>query len=188
MQIKYYNELDLDKISLEPLTDDNYHLVEGFSCGNIFFDEFLAEDALYEISSRIYLIVYDNNTLLGFFGLSSTGLTTIRSDEHNKEIFNKSAIEISFFAIDTSFQHMYFNEKAKEEKMKIYLSDIVFIMIISYIQNYMKKFIGIEFVVLYSVPEAVKFYQKHNFEEFDDSMMPSTKQYLSDCTPMVFKL
>lgn len=186
--IKYYEEMNLNKISFEPLTDDNYHLVEGFSCGNAYFNEFLFYDAMYETSSKIYLIVYDNDTLLGFFGLSATGITTIRESEHVKETFNRPAIEITYFAINNEFKHMWYNEKAKKDGNKVYLSNIIFSKLVRFIQQDVRDILGFEFIILYSVPEAVKFYRKHEFQNFDEYMIPGNKQYLSNCTPMVFTL
>lgn len=183
-KFKYYSEMDLSKISLEPLTNENYHLVEGFSCGNIFFDEFLAEDAIYETLSRIYLIVYDENVLLGFFGLSATGLSAINISERVKENYNKPAVEISYFAIDINFQHMLYNEKSKDEIVKIYLSNIVFAKLLQYIEEKISKVIGFNYIILYSVPEAVQFYKKHGFEDFNEYMIRSNKQMLSECVPL----
>lgn len=172
--------MEISNIKIEPLTNLNINLVEGFSCGEIFFDEYLIEDSLYEIP-KTYLIICDNN-LLGYFSITATGL--LHSEYENgelKQIYNKPAIEINYFAIDVNYQH-----KIISTENKLYYSNLIFYNILYFINNI--DILGFEFIVLYSVPSAINFYKKHGFKEFESYMSANDKQYLQGCTPLFIKI
>lgn len=179
---KYFSEINLDEIHIEALNYDNHYLIKGFSCGNINFDEFLHEDAIYEHRVVTYLIVYQNN-LLGFFAISASGINKIEEGIN----YNLSAIEINYFALENKYHHISFNEEEEKKKTKFYLSDVIFSKILNFISNNIINIVGAEFIVLYSVPEAVDLYTRNEFKNFEEYMNCSNKPYLRECIPMYIK-
>ena len=178
--MQYYNEININNIKIEPLTEQNDYLVEGFSCGEIDFDKFIYYDALGN-ECKIYLILY-KNIMLGFFGITATGIITNKMENDNiKEIYNEPAIEINYFAIDVNYQH-----KIISTENKLYYSNLIFYNILYFINNI--DILGFEFIVLYSVPSAINFYKKHGFKEFESYMSANDKQYLQGCTPLFIKI
>lgn len=181
--MQYYNEININNIKIEPLTEQNDYLVEGFSCGEIDFDKFIYYDALGN-ECKIYLILY-KNIMLGFFGITATGIITNKMENDNiKEIYNEPAIEINYFATDEKYHGMYIDEQHSEQET---LSDIIFIKVLSFIAE-IQNIIGFKYIILYSVKPAVNFYKKHNFEEFNKYMVRNVKQYINDCIPLFIRI
>ena len=47
---------------------------------------------------------------------------------------------------------------------------------------------GANKIILYSVPDAVKFYERSGFKPFENYMLQSNERYLEGCIPMYFDL
>lgn len=192
----YVEEINLEKIKIESLTEDNHHLVKDFCCSNDVFEEFLVIKALSSNDTRTYLFIYDNEKeriLLGYFSISASGISIMndgRSDAEKVGVrkFNMSAIEISHFALCEQFQHMFWDEGSKIENYKFYLSDVLFLELMKYITNEVLSVIGAAFIVLYSVPKAENLYRRNEFMSFEDFMIPDIKRYLEDCVPLYLKI
>lgn len=193
---KYVNEIDENKLLMQPLTRDNYDLVKGLSCRNEILDDFLINDAIYERGTRTYLFIYDDEgskKILGFFSLSASGVSLISYKEgkgvkEEEQRYNASGVEIANFALDSEFHHMYWSEISKKEGIKFYLSDFLFTKVLEYITNDIIEVIGITFITLYSVPEAESLYRRRKFEYFGDFMIANNKRYLDGCIPMYIKI
>lgn len=186
---KYCCEINLDNIILKPLTKDNFYLVKGFCCENEVFDNFLLKEALFDNSTKTYLILYEN-ILLGFFSLSASGISIINDSHENKEShrFNISAIEISHFALNKHFHHLYYDRQAKEENEKYFLSDICLEYILTYIVENVTTIIGAKFIILYSIPKAESLYKRLDFKNFESFMIPNHKRYYEGCTAFFLKI
>lgn len=186
---KYVHEINREKIRIKPLTNENYNLVKGFYCGNETLDMFIIEDALYDDNTLTYLLTYvkdDTELLFAYFSISASGVS--QKDNTETQQFNISAVEINNFALNKEYQHLYWNEKYKKLKIKFYLSDILFNMVLEYIMTKVATVVGVSCITLYSVPEAESLYRRNNFCSFEDYMIPYNKRYLDGCIPLYLKL
>ena len=48
--------------------------------------------------------------------------------------------------------------------------------------------IGASKIVLYAVPKAIRFYKRHGFKDFGDTMYGDEGYYVEGCKPMFFDM
>ena len=68
------------------------------------------------------------------------------------------------------------------------LSRALFGLLIKYIENITRNYVGATHISLYSVPQAINFYKRSGFVEFDSYMQRDKKNYIARCTPMFLTL
>ncbi len=119
-------------------------------------------------------ILLDSNkeNIIGFFSLKATTLIT---DQANSRITGEPALEIYNLAV------------SKDHILQGIGTTLVFgaIHIAQYIN---KNHIGIKYIVLTSVPEAVDFYKKCKFVKMEDYYTLPTDNENNSCIPMIMKL
>ena len=59
---------------------------------------------------------------------------------------------------------------------------------ISYMDDISHRIIWASKIVLYAVPQAISFYERHGFKEFGDTMYGDEGYYVEGCKPMFFDM
>lgn len=194
---KYAREIKFDSLRIEPLTNDNKILVDGFYSNNDVIDNFFKKEALTDTKVATHLIIDSlTNDLISFFSLSASGISINMSSQKLRESinrFNIPAIEINYFAIDKKYRHLFYDEITEKENEEYFLSDMLFEKILELILEFRKN-IGFSFITLYSVPNSknpnkpLNIYTRFNFETFEEYMEANKKRYLEGCIPMYIKI
>lgn len=180
----YIKEIKTENIKIEPFTIKHSGLVKGFFCDNEYIDNYIHNEALTDRKAKTYLFIYDNQ-LLGFFSISAKGISI---NNEPKKPFNLPSIEISYFALDQKYHHMYYNEQSEIELDKFYLSDVLFVLTTKFIKEEIATRVGAMFVTLYSVPRAEDLYKRNDFMNFEPIMLAENKSKLEGCIPLYAKI
>lgn len=177
------------------LDDKNLDLLENFTCGHDELDRYVKEDAFKDNSigkGVTYLVVDKRNAkLVAYYTLSSTSLLFF----DDKDISNKKSIdevvirgipsiEIKMFAVRKSFQDVFYKD---EENQQILVSDVILGAVIGDIYNIVTSTLGARMIVLNSVPDAVKFYERNCFLPLGE-YISLYDEYSKDCVPMYMML
>ncbi len=176
--IAYGEEIDF-KLSL--LSPSSVELLGDFDCGNGVINDYLKKDSCGDGGCVTYLVV-DKATrkIIGFASLACSGIHyCIGSYRHTLP-----AIEIKYFAITSGLHKLPQDRKEKH----YYFSDRVLCELIRCCNDITERIIGAEYIVLYSVPEAVSFYRRNGFKEYDKFMNSDNIRFLEGCTPMYLVL
>jgi hypothetical protein len=75
-----------------------------------------------------------------------------------------------------------------EDEDDMYFSDYLLCDIIKKIVDFTENICGANSIILYSVPYAIKFYERNGFEPFKEYMVSSDDSYLNECEPMWLQL
>ena len=167
--------------TIEKLSPDNGKLLGDFSCGNEVIDHYLYEDAIKDTSSICYVCIdSSSNEVIGFAALSCSGIH-FEVDSMRKTI---PAIQITYFAIDIKIQDLLYDDKDDH----FYFSDMFLCDMIKMCRDITENYIGAEYIILYSVPDAKHFYERNMFEDYTQYMKSDRYAYLDDCVPMFMQL
>lgn len=151
------SKIDLTKLHIEKLSDDNLSLTEDFDCRDLDLNEFLKEDALDHQKEHIavtYLCFYEEN-LVGYF----TWLTdAIEIRGRDKRVFRKigmtyrtyPAIKIGRLAIDKRY---------RKQGIGSYLLKTVISNVLKYSED-----IGCRYITVDAYPRVKDFYGRMNFK------------------------
>lgn len=175
---KYGKEI---KARVEMLTSSNVGLLKNYDCGNKGMNETFRFE-LSQDTMSVSFIVIDNNTnnVICVYSLSCASIVLEIDKRHNMY----PAVEIKFFALDIDYQHMPFDNDGRKEK----LSDVIFAYIINSITHFTDTQCGADVVILYSTPNAVRFYKHFGFMKFPTDYLTNDIKYLTGCTPMYMRL
>lgn len=175
-----------DDIEIKLFTHNMKDKIKNFYCGNDALDKFIQHDALssdkYE-DYRTYVFVLKDQ-IIGYFALSAKGMTMSIGPQY----FNMPAIELSYFALDEQYHHIYYDEEAEKDNDRFYLSDVLLIKILTYIKEKIYPLVGIRYITLYSVPLAEDLYRRNDFVDFESVMLHENKSYLDGCIPLYTRL
>lgn len=179
------------------LDEENINTTTLFNCGNFVINEFLKFKALESSNrneSKTYIFLNElENKVIGFFSLKCSAIycdISINREENETNVegrrtINFPAIEIDYFAIDEEYQGLKYDETEDDEPFN--LSDALFGDILGVCLE-VSKIIAFKFLILYSVPDAVNFYKKHNFEEFYKFMNKMNNMHVEECIPMFIEI
>ncbi|MFH1181621.1 MAG: GNAT family N-acetyltransferase [Candidatus Woesearchaeota archaeon] len=145
--------IDLDKIKVVNLS--KVYDLSKFDCGVSDLNEFIQKDAFeYEEQrlARTFLLIYDNNVLIGFFSLVNDA---IRLDDDEKEedgldcpMHEFPATKIARFAVQKEYQ-------GKK------VGSTMLMMAVGYILD--SKYSASRFVTVDSYPDKVSWYERFKF-------------------------
>ena len=175
------------KYSINEISSVNDRLIEEFSCGNMVIDNCLKKA---RVSAGATLVVIDEiaGHIVAFCTYTTSGLSKMVSDYVNNKCIKYRvtypAAEIKYFAVDEKYQHMSYDNEDDNYK----ISDHFLCEIIRRLSVISDKIIYFEYVILYSVPDAVSFYKRNNFEEFTEYMEHDAHYHIENCTPMFLAL
>ncbi len=147
---------------------------ERFKCGNEVIDADFV-DTEFDRRYVSYVVTDDSNgNIIAIYSLScSACIYTI----YEKTYFVPSA-EIALFAVDQRYQDIKFKDGDD------CLSSAILSELLYFIFNITDNTIGAPKIVLYATPNAVPFYSKCGFVEFQKDMLQNQDRFLDGCTPM----
>ena len=175
--MKYGEQYSVD---IQILTKENQKYVEGFSCGNPYIDAYFRMEAVCDRTSVTYLFLdTDDDRLIACVTIACSAIFT---DNENEEQFSTilSAMEVK----DERYQHIPYTATSESPS----LSDCLFDYMIAYMDEISHTQIGASKIVLYAVPQAIHFYERHGFKEFGDTMYGDEGYYVEGCKPMFFDM
>lgn len=152
-------------------TKEYSNMTSEFTCGEEPFDSYLNEEALEDRLNGggvTYIVIdQDENRLIAYYTISTSTVhfvdnydfeyEDIPDDEKRKHYSPISAIIINMFAVNNIYQDCIYEGEVVSAK--------VLESIIGKIYTMSTDIIGAKMIILCSVPDAVDFYKKSNFEE-----------------------
>ncbi|MFU0827853.1 MAG: hypothetical protein ACFWTJ_10045 [Lachnoclostridium sp.] len=177
---KYGNEISYDIIKLGK---NNYTLLKDFDCGSETLNNYFREECENDDSVVTYLFVDKKlNKLIGCVSLACSGIMY----EVGKYVNTFPAIEIKYFAVRSCYQDLLY--EASEDSEHYYFSDELLSSIIFKCCDISQNIIGASYLILYSVKDAVHFYRRNKFIEYNEYMKKNKNQEITDCYPMFLPL
>ena len=191
----YGQEIEYKLVKLDRVTDVN-RLIARFDCDNLMLNYYLGTQALHDTEHTTYLFVSpDDSEMYGYVSFQCSGLSTLTQDEHKWRI-TSPAIQISYFALETVYQHLLY----RPDVAHLYLSDMMIQDVISLLANIATQTVAAKYLIAYSLPTAEKFYRRNGFKAFSEyiSTIPSTdkvkkavadeSQFIQECVPMFLEI
>lgn len=173
-------------IDFRKVRSEDIERLQSFDCGNPSINSFVKHECLDTHKSVTYLFIdEDTENIIGFCSICCSGI--LLKDGKNKVITysNLPAVEIDFFAVDETYRNIPLEKNSKKHET---LSRALFSFLIKYIESITNRFIGATYISLYSVPQAISFYKRCGFSEFEPYMQRDKKRYIEQCTPMFLTL
>lgn len=182
------------KTKIEVLTPENKQLISMFDSGVFAFNEYINSSAIQDMGNGdgvTYLIENikseDNIEIVAYYTISSASIINIYIDEENCESSERekyflpiSSFMINMFAVNKKYQDCYFKDKL--------ISSLVLKYIIGTLYEMSINIIAAKMIILCSVPDAVKFYEKNNFKKIDECYTIFDKVDAMDNIPMYLTL
>ena len=167
-------------LSSEPLSETNQYLLESFSCGNLDLDNHIKRH--YNDYNVVTRIVIDTKLLLPVcvYSLCCTAMLV----ESSNKVYPSPAVEIETFAVNESYQDIYFDE----DKDSGCISNIIFDKVCWRIMNFTDEYCGANNIVLYATEDGYPFYLKSGFQPFPEYVRRDGSRFLDGCNPMFFTL
>ncbi|MCL2811818.1 MAG: hypothetical protein FWD25_08015 [Clostridia bacterium] len=160
--------------------------IDDFDCGNQNLNQYVAADR-HDASTVGYLFLDDKrDNVISYASVACAGVM-IRGDIPGETFVDNenttlSAMEIKIFATAKQYQHMKMHETSTKEDT---LSSRIFRQTLFVLRNISVRHIGSKGVVVYSVPKAVSFYERHGFFRFSNEMTRNAECFLAGCVPMI---
>ena len=150
--------INIKKMRIEKLSEDNLKFTEGFDCGDDDLNEFLKEDAFHYQKGKIavtYLCFY-MNVLVGYYSLSNDAIEIKGKakkilDKLKKRQRTYPTIKIGRLGIDNKFQR---------KRIGTMLIDVVVGTALVHSNNVGCRYINVD---AYNQPDAIAFYNNNNF-------------------------
>lgn len=169
-------------IDIQLLTPQNKRYTDRFFCDYPSIDAYFQEAAPYDPTVVTYLFIdAEEDELIACATISCSAIFNLDDKDRFSTIL--SAMEIKFFAVDEKYKHLPYTKNAK-----LTLSHYILIYMLKMMQDLSHNSVGAAKVVLYSVPEAVRFYKRCDFKEFGDTMFGDKGIFVDGCVPMYFDL
>ena len=163
------------------LNEDTKKYLSEYTCGNMGIDDHFHEKAINDKSTTTFLFIdKEESRAITCVSLSCSRIDYVHSI-HGHE--STSAFEIKFFATDEDYQ-----KRPYDENNTTTLSKSIMNILIVFLKNTCRKYIGATHIVLYSVPKAKNFYLDCGFLEFEEYMEKKEEHFTHDCIPMYMPL
>lgn len=179
MGVRYGNQIPIDIIRLSP---ENGKYTQDFFCDNKAIDHYFRNMASHDPTAVTYLFVdSEKDSPIACVTLACSAIFTTDCGEQFSTIL--SAMEILYFAVDESYKHIPYIKGSP-----LTLSHYILSYMLDQMKDMSHTHIGASKVVLYSVPEAVHFYERCDFKEFGDTMYGDKGTFVNGCVPMYYDL
>ena len=173
-------------ITFRKVEPDDIEQIKKFDCGNKNINFFIQNECLESKKNVTYLFVDDaSKDIIAFCSICCSGILLKDSDGKVRTFTNIPSVEIDFFAVDEKYSKMPLDKDSTRYET---LSRALFGLLIKYIENITRNYVGATHISLYSVPQAINFYKRSGFVEFDSYMQRDKKNYIARCTPMFLTL
>lgn len=177
MSYNYGNEIPYEIVKLTP---KHYDSLEHFDCEHDVINNYFKKECKKDYSVVTCLFINPtNNEILGCASIQCSG---IRHEVDLNYVKTHPAIEIKYFAVLNKYQKLLYSDDIDDEHY--YFSDDLLGFLISKCLEFSKNVIGADFIILYSVPNKVHFYERNHFKKYDEFMSRDNNQEISDCSPM----
>lgn len=176
-------ELKPDDFYMEVVFKDSASIFSSFSCGNEEIDKYFRTEAINDTEKVCYAYrCKRDESAIGFATLCCSGINI----NDLKLVKLAPAMKIDYFAVSERYQDMRFPGSNEEDHF--YISDAFLCELIRNAVTISESYVGAGFIILYSVPDAVHFYERNGLETFEEFMKPENERYLEGCTPMYMPL
>lgn len=174
-------------ISFRRVTSNDKELLKSFSSNNGAIDRFIQNECFNSNRDVSFIFVDDENSrVMCFCSICCNGISVNQvSDEGELYITNIPAIEIDFFAVDESYRSCPMDKDSSRYET---LSQAFLLFIMKYIEGISETGVGATYISLYSVPDAVNFYKRCGFVEFEPYMKGDEKPFINGCVPMFYQI
>lgn len=182
------------------LTPEDEHLVNVFNSGDFAFNNYINRTALKDMLTGdgvTYLVenIKENNNseMIAYYTISAASIINIYKDTYENDseeeafvpenleyLMPISAFMINMFAVNSNYQDCYYND--------CLISSLVLKYIIGTLYEMSVNIIGAKGIILCSVPTAVSFYEKNNFQKIDECYTILDKVDALDNIPMYLTL
>ena len=161
--VKFADEVQIDVLDLSEIAPE---VLSAFSCGTEGLDQFLQERAKNDSAKTFLFVDVDRNRIVAYTSLSCSAIMYAVEDE--------DAIMLRY------------EEDAPNSRLT--LSCHLFRYIVDHIRDIAQNQVGAEYIVLYSVPKAIHFYERNLFNRFKGEMVGNADPYLMGCQPMYMEI
>lgn len=172
-----FEEVKNFKYKFKRISSVDIELIEEFSCGSPELDKKLLQMKDNDDGTTFVFLDETNGQIIGYCTYCASGLK--KSYENDSVTY--PAAEIKYFAIDKTYQH-----KAYDEDFNF--SDLMLCEVMRRLIEISENSISFDYILLYSVPDAVSFYKRNGFYEFTEFMEHDSYNYINGCIPMFFPL
>lgn len=181
MNYRHYSYGEQIEYAIERLTTENYDCVKDFECGNEVINEYLKKKALHDMLGTTYVIIDKNDGIaLGYCTICCSGIT----HKYQNSVRTLPSIEIRYFAIINRLHKLQFSP----DDAHYYFSDHMMYSFMYYCADITSNTIAAQYIILYSVPDAIKFYERVGFCKFSEFYERNTYKYLDGCEPMYIQI
>lgn len=163
------------------LTEDTYHFVRGFKCGNTSINDYLQTKALFDDLGTTYLVIDTKDSVaIGYCTMCCSGITF----RYQNNVRTLPSIEIRYFAITNRLHKLLFDDIEEH----YYFSDYILGYFMNKCSEISEEHLAARYILLYSVKDAVNFYKRIGFTEFTDFFEPDQYRYIDGCKPMYIEI
>ena len=155
----------------------------SFNCGSEYIDRYFREELLNDDDAVSYCFWAnaEKQELVGIASLSCSGIIIRSASSYNIT----PAVEVKIFAVDERYQHTIFPGADEDAG---HWSDYCWYYLMEIVYGITDKHCGAGHIVLYSVPDAVTFYKRHDFKAFAELMAMPSNMVIDGCIPMFLNL
>lgn len=181
---------DFEFIPLEKNTV-NQKVLEEFDCGNWIFNEFLQNDAIntsLKLQGKTYILIDANEKekeITKIFAFATIRTNALYYHDKKNILQNHSAIEVMYFAIRKSLQHV----RAFTIDSNKYYSTYFFELLLQKLYEISNYTISFEYIFLRANDSGKKLYQRKLFLPAKNFLIPFEEDDKeNECIPMYFPL
>lgn len=191
------NEIDYFNPAVKLLTKNDRFLINAFDSGEFPFNHFLSSEALRDMENGdgvTYLVVNEKQNgksdLVAYYTISTGAINIVDrldfedeempEDEKKEHYLPISAFMIKMFAVNEKYQDCYFDDRL--------ISSLILKNIISELYDMSVNIIGAKRIILCSVPCAVDFYKRNEFQILTEKYTILDKADALDNIPMYLTL
>ena len=176
--------VNLNECHMEAVSNESASIFSEFTCGNPSIDKYFHDDVMTDAKNVCY--VFRNQKNGDIIGLAALCCSGINLDDHDLvELI--PAVKIDYFAVSEKYQDIDVSNSNNPDD-KYYISDAFLCLLIQEIRRIAEAYIGATHIILYSVPDAIHFYERNLFGDFERYMKPEQYHYLDGCKPMYMAL
>lgn len=177
-------KIDMNNCCMEVVSEESASIFSGFTSGSPEIDRYFREDAASDPRNVCYAFYNQKNgDVIGLAALCCSGINL--NDAKLVELI--PSIKIDYFAVSEKYQDIELSGSDDPEE-RYFVSDAFLSFLIKEIREITESYLGATHIVLYSVPDAVHFYERNLFGDFEEFMKPEQYRYLDGCKPMYMAL
>ncbi len=160
----------------------NYPAIAQFDCRDDAINGIFKKH-IKQIHSVSYAFIDSvSGKIISFVSLCSSAIQRQKDDS----LHSLPAIELKLFGVDKNYQH----EVMTYENKQVKFSEFTFMWVLAFINNVLKEYIGVEYLILFSVPQnnTLKFYEKMGMSYLTDDERVYNSDFSDGCVPMYLEL